>query len=69
VNPPAGIETVGASVASTGPAAPSTAHLEVAESSALVTTPEPMTQTLLATGLLAMGAFILIRRSRHRSGV
>jgi MYXO-CTERM domain-containing protein len=52
-------------------AAPLTAHVEFAPATALmattdlVTTPEPMTQTLMATGLVAVGMLVFIRRRRR----
>lgn len=55
-------------------AAPVTAHVEFAPASSLVaatdlvTTPEPMTQTLMATGLVALGALTVIRRRRRTIG-
>lgn len=41
------------------------AHLEFAETSALVTTPEPMTFTLMATGLVALAGITIRRRRRE----
>ena len=54
--------------------APVTAHVEFAPATALVattglvTTPEPMTQTLMATGLVALGVLAFIRRRRRATG-
>jgi MYXO-CTERM domain-containing protein len=44
---------------------PLTAHLDFGETSALVATPEPMSGALTATGLLALGAAVLLRRRRR----
>jgi len=55
-------------------AAPLSAHVEFAPAAALVattdlvTTPEPMTQTLMAIGLLAIGMLAFIRRRRRSNG-
>jgi len=55
-------------------AAPLSAHVEFATAAALVattdlvTTPEPMTQTLMATGLLAIGMLAFVRRRRRSNG-
>ncbi len=54
-------------------AVPITAHVEFAPATALmattelVTTPEPLTQTLVATGLVALGLFVSVRRRRLKA--
>jgi len=46
---------------------PVAAHLEFAETSAIVTSPEPATLALMATGLLAVAGAGLLRRRRRRA--
>lgn len=47
---------------------PLTAHLDFGETSAVVTNPEPMSAALTATGLLALGVGVLLRRRRRSIG-
>lgn len=53
------------SVASNPISPPVTAHLDFAQTSTLVATPEPITLTLTATGLLALGILAFPRRGRR----